>query len=74
MDQLAVQKIKVGLIGLDEVAQIIHLPILQTLSDRYEIAALCDLNYNDPNQPGTTANVKTYAVCQTLSSEVKVSA
>jgi predicted dehydrogenase len=34
----------VGIIGLGEVAQIIHLPILQTLADRYEIAALCDIS------------------------------
>jgi len=38
------KKLKVGLIGLGEVAQIIHLPILQSLSDRYEIAALCDIS------------------------------
>jgi len=38
------KKVKVGLIGLGEVAQITHLPILQTLSDRYEIAALCDIS------------------------------
>ncbi|HZG88158.1 Gfo/Idh/MocA family oxidoreductase [Paenibacillus sp.] len=37
-------KVKVGIIGLGEVAQIIHLPILQALSDRYEIAALCDIS------------------------------
>ncbi|HEX2911933.1 MAG TPA: hypothetical protein VH186_14085 [Chloroflexia bacterium] len=24
------------------------------------------LNYNDPNQPGTTLNINTYAVCETL--------
>lgn len=38
------RKLKVGLIGLGEVAQIIHLPILRQLSDRYEIAALCDIS------------------------------
>jgi predicted dehydrogenase len=37
-------KVKVGVIGLGEVAQIIHLPILQALSDKYEIAALCDIS------------------------------
>jgi predicted dehydrogenase len=37
-------KIKVGLVGLGEVAQIIHLPILQAQSDKFEIAALCDIS------------------------------
>jgi predicted dehydrogenase len=32
------------LIGLGEVAQITHLPILENLADRYEIAALCDIS------------------------------
>jgi predicted dehydrogenase len=34
----------VGVIGLGEVAQIIHLPILEVLSDRYEVTALCDVS------------------------------
>jgi len=38
------KKVRVGLIGLGEVAQIIHLPILASLTDRYEIAALCDIS------------------------------
>jgi predicted dehydrogenase len=38
------KKLKVGLIGLGEVAQIIHLPVLKKLSDRYEISALCDIS------------------------------
>jgi predicted dehydrogenase len=38
------RKLRVGVIGLGEVAQIVHLPILQALSDRYEIAALCDVS------------------------------
>lgn len=37
-------RVKVGIIGLGEVAQIIHLPILQSLTDRFEIAALCDIS------------------------------
>lgn len=35
---------KVGVIGLGEVAQIIHLPILDSMSDRFEISALCDIS------------------------------
>lgn len=37
-------KVKVGIIGLGEIAQIIHLPIFETLSDKYEVAALCDIS------------------------------
>lgn len=38
------QVIRAGIIGLGEVAQIIHLPILQALSDRFAITALCDVS------------------------------
>ncbi len=38
------QRVRVGVIGLGEVGQIIHLPILQALSERYEITALCDIS------------------------------
>ncbi|HEV2107014.1 MAG TPA: Gfo/Idh/MocA family oxidoreductase [Thermomicrobiales bacterium] len=38
------QRANVGVIGLGEVAQIVHLPILEALSDRYRIAALCDVS------------------------------
>ena len=38
------QRVKVGIVGLGEVAQIIHLPILQSMHDRYEIAAICDVS------------------------------
>ncbi len=37
-------KVKVGLVGLGEIAQIVHLPILQAYSDQFEIAALCDIS------------------------------
>ena len=37
-------RVRVGVVGLGEVAQIIHLPILRALHDRYEIAALCDVS------------------------------
>jgi predicted dehydrogenase len=39
-----VQRINIGIIGLGEVAQIIHLPILEALGDRFVIAALCDVS------------------------------
>jgi predicted dehydrogenase len=38
------QRVRVGVIGLGEVAQIIHLPILEALADRYEIGAICDIS------------------------------
>jgi predicted dehydrogenase len=34
----------VAVVGLGEVAQIIHLPVLESLSDRFEIAAVCDIS------------------------------
>src|SRR6266478_5177897 len=35
---------KVGVVGLGEVAQVIHLPILRDHSDKFEIAAICDIS------------------------------
>lgn len=37
------KKLKVGLIGCGSIAQVMHLPYLRELNDRFEIAALCDL-------------------------------
>lgn len=37
-------KLRAGVIGLGEVAQIIHLPVLESLPDRFEIAAVCDIS------------------------------
>jgi predicted dehydrogenase len=41
---MRLNKVRVGLVGLGEVAQIIHLPILESLHDRFEITALCDIS------------------------------
>jgi predicted dehydrogenase len=38
------KRLRVGIIGLGEVAQVIHLPVLQSLPAQYEIAALCDVS------------------------------
>ena len=38
------QRVRVGVIGLGEVAQIVHLPILENLSDRFQLAAICDVS------------------------------
>ncbi len=37
-------KLRVGVIGLGEVAQVIHLPIIDSLPDHYELAAVCDIS------------------------------
>ncbi|OCT12069.1 oxidoreductase [Paenibacillus pectinilyticus] len=41
---MKVTKIKVGIIGLGEVAQVVHLPILESLSEKYELTAFCDIS------------------------------
>lgn len=40
----SIPRIKLGIIGLGEVAQIIHFPVLESLSERYEITAICDIS------------------------------
>jgi predicted dehydrogenase len=37
-------RLRVGVVGLGEVAQIIHLPILEALPDHYEVSAVCDIS------------------------------
>jgi predicted dehydrogenase len=54
------RRLNVGLIGLGEVAQVIHLPVLESLPELYKIAAVCDISarltesigdkYNVPNR------------------------
>src|SRR4051812_18583138 len=38
------RRLRVGVIGCGEVAQIIHLPTLTQLADRFEVTALCDVS------------------------------
>ncbi len=38
------QQLRVGLIGLGEVAQVIHLPILESLPNLYTVTAICDIS------------------------------
>jgi predicted dehydrogenase len=33
-----------GVIGLGEVAQVVHLPVLRSLPDRYQVTAVCDIS------------------------------
>lgn len=35
---------KIGVIGLGEVAQLMHLPVLKDLSDQYRVTAICDVS------------------------------
>jgi predicted dehydrogenase len=44
VDRIGAPRIRVGVIGCGTVAQIMHLPYLRSLSDRFEIAALADLS------------------------------
>ena len=37
-------RIRVGVVGCGEVTQIIHLPTLSQLADRFEVTALCDIS------------------------------
>lgn len=37
-------KLRVGLVGLGLVAQVVHLPVLRTLPERFEVVAGCDLS------------------------------
>ncbi len=37
-------KVHVGVVGLGEIAQVVHLPILQAYAEQFEIAAICDLS------------------------------
>jgi predicted dehydrogenase len=39
-----VSQLRVGVIGLGEVAQVVHLPILESLPDRYRVTAVCDIS------------------------------
>ncbi len=37
-------QLRVGVIGLGEVAQVIHLPILQSLASKFAVTAICDIS------------------------------
>ncbi len=44
-----VRRLRVGLIGTGIIAQVMHLHFLRELSDRFEIAALCDISADSAN-------------------------
>ena len=37
-------RLRVGVIGLGEVAQVVHLPVLQALPELYDVRAVCDIS------------------------------
>ena len=37
-------QVKVGVVGLGEIAQVVHLPILREYSELFEISAICDIS------------------------------
>lgn len=37
-------RVRVGMVGLGEVGQIVHLPILESLANRYHVTAICDVS------------------------------
>ncbi|SHH04333.1 Predicted dehydrogenase [Kaistia soli DSM 19436] len=39
-----VEKLRVGLIGLGTVGQVVHLPVLGGLKDKFEVVAVCDVS------------------------------
>jgi predicted dehydrogenase len=49
--------LNVGIVGTGEVAQVIHLPILATMPDKYCIAALCDISEESLAYNGKKYNV-----------------
>lgn len=51
-------EIRVGIVGLGEVAQITHLPILQTLKGKYRVTALCDISKSLVSQLAERYNVE----------------
>src|SRR5688572_17720150 len=38
------RRVRVGLVGLGEVAQVTHLPVLEQMRERYEVGAICDIS------------------------------
>ena len=52
-------RLKIGVVGLGEIAQIIHLPNLQAQADLFEVAAICDISQELLDAMGERYNVPT---------------
>jgi predicted dehydrogenase len=48
-----VERLRTGVVGCGLVAQVMHLPYLQELADRYEVRALCDISPSALAHAGT---------------------
>jgi len=46
---MAAQRIRVGVVGAGEVTQVVHLPTLKFLSDKYAVTAICDVSREAAN-------------------------
>ena len=55
------RRLKVGLVGAGVIAQVMHLNYLRELSDRYEIAAICDISADN-----AVNNAERYGVPKTF--------
>lgn len=55
------RRLKVGLVGAGIIAQVMHLNYLRELSDRYEIAAICDIS-----EDNAVNNAERYGVPKTF--------
>jgi predicted dehydrogenase len=55
---LAKRRIRVGIVGCGEVAQIMHWPSLYQLADHYEVTSLCDISSKVLEQLGKNWNVE----------------
>jgi predicted dehydrogenase len=38
------ERLRIGVVGCGQIAQVMHLPYLEELSDRYEVVAVCDIS------------------------------
>ena len=56
------ERIRVGVVGCGLVAQVMHLPYLRELSDRFEIAGLCDLSPTRVDAVGEMYGVATRTI------------
>lgn len=52
------QRLRIGIVGCGEVTQILHLPSLYQLNDRFQVTALCDVSASALEEVGTAWGVR----------------
>jgi len=62
------KRLRVGVIGSGLIAQVMHLHYLRELSDRFEIAAICDLSETTRNAVGDEYGVSKRFACLNVAS------